>query len=480
MPDIALTRHYIHPRLSRLVTRGLITCVCGALVLVSGCKPEAAGPAVAKPAEVVVALPTEETVTEFEEVTGRTWATETNEIRARVSGYLDKVYFRDGAEVRPGDVLFEIDKRPYAAEAANASATVKQHEAHLERLVRQEERMKKLLPTKAISTDEYESITFELAETKAALAAARATEDLALLHLDYCRVTSRIGGTIGRRLVDPGNLVKADDTALATIVSINPIYAYFDLDERTVLRLRRMILEGKIQSPRDIELPADIAVADDPDYTLKGMINFIDNQLDGSTGTLRGRATIQNSNGLLSPGLFVRLRVPIGAPRKALMVREEALGSDQGQRFLYVVEKSKDKDTGEMVDTVSYRRVQVGILVGGKRVIESGIESGERVIVTGLQRVRPGAKVMAKVLEEPEKTVAESIETKAKVATSSNTQADPVAKPGTFESPKAEATPHGTSTGPASTIIPSAATGPALSASPPTSTIAHSESKQEK
>ncbi|MES2793241.1 MAG: efflux RND transporter periplasmic adaptor subunit [Planctomycetota bacterium] len=387
---------------------GLLFLVGSVALGLAGCQHEVAKPPPPKPPEVMVAIPIEETVTEFEEVTGRTWAINTIDVRARVSGYLDKVYFKDGGEVKAGDVLFEIDQRPFKADLDKAIASVKQAESHLERLVRQEERMKQLLPSKAITKDEYEAITFERAEADAALAAARASEETAQLNLGFTRVTSRISGTIGRRLIDPGNLVKADETPLAAVVSLNPIYAYFDLDERTVLRLRRMIQSGTVKSPQDVELPAQVAVADDPNYTMTGIINFIDNQLDGSTGTLRGRAVVQNHDGLLSPGLFVRLRVPIGAPHKAVLVREEALGSDQGQRFVYVVEKVKNKDTGVEEDVVAYRRVQIGMLLGGRRVIESGLELNERVIVTGLQRVRPGAKVQAKMVDQDGKAIAQA------------------------------------------------------------------------
>lgn len=348
----------------------------------------------------MISTPIEETVTEFEEVTGRTWALNTIEIRSRVSGYLDKVYFKEGGEVKSGDLLFEIDPRPFRAELDKATAAVKQAEAHLERLVRQEERMKKLLPTKAITMDEFEAITYERAEADATLSAAKAAEEIAQLNLGYTRVTSKITGTIGRRLVDPGNLVKADETPLASIVSLNPIYAYFDLDERTVLRLRRLIQQGSVKSPLDVELPVQVAVADDPNYSMTGIINFIDNQLDGSTGTLRGRALVHNHDGLLSPGLFVRLRVPIGDPHKAMLVREEALGSDQGQRFVYIVEKVKNKDTGVMEDVVAYRRVEIGMLIGGRRVIANGLKPEDRVIVTGLQRVRPGVKVQPKTVDK--------------------------------------------------------------------------------
>ena len=404
--------HMQFPLISDARSRSRIwTCLAlltGSVALgLSGCKQEVAQKPPAKPAEVMVSVPVEETVTEFEEVTGRTWAVNTIEIRSRVSGYLNKVYFRDGSEIKAGELLFEIDRRPFQAELDKAVAAVKQGEAHLERLVRQEQRMKKLLPTKSITMDEFEAITFERAEAEATLNASRAAEEAAQLNLNYTQVTSKISGTIGRRLIDEGNLVKADETLLATVVSLNPIYAYFDLDERTYLRLRRLIQQGTIKSPQDIDWPVKVAVADDPEFAMDGVIRFIDNQLDGSTGTLRGRALVHNHDGLLSPGLFVRLRVPIGAEHKAILVREEALGSDQGQRFVYVVETVKNKETGLEEEVVAYRRVQIGMLIGGRRVIESGLKLNERVIVTGLQRVRPGAKVQAKMVDKDGKLIAQ-------------------------------------------------------------------------
>lgn len=381
---------------------GLALCA----LVSSGCHTSVATPpAPPKPPEVMVAHPLAEDVIEYEEVTGRTWATDTIEVRSRVSGYLDKVYFRDGAEVKAGEILFEIDPRPFRAELEKASATVKQAEAHLERLVRQEERLKKLLPSKSITMDEYEAITFELQEAKAALESARATESTAILNLNYTRITSRISGVVGRRLIDEGNLVKADDTTLATIVSIDPIHAYFDLDERTYLRFKRLMQEGKVKSPQEVNWPAKVAVADDPNYTIEGSINFIDNQLDGSTGTLRARANIPNKDGLLSPGLFIRMQVPIGEPHKAILVREEALGSDQGQRFVYLIEQAKNDKTGVMEDVVRYRRVTIGMLDRGRRVITEGLTGTERVIVTGLQRVRPGVAVQATLVDKDGKPI---------------------------------------------------------------------------
>ena len=269
-------------------------------------------------------------------------------------------------------------------------AVVDQTQARIERLKRQEQRANKLFHTHAITAEEYDLATFDLAEAQASLNAAIATKELAELNLSFTNVTSQISGRISRRMVDPGNLVKADETPLTTIVSMDPMYAYFDIDERTVLRLRRLLQAGKIQSMDESKLNAQFALADEEKFSLTGEINFLDNQIDPSTGTLRVRAVIANPKELLSPGLFLRLRLPVGNPHRAVLVREEALGTDQGQRFVYVID---DKDE------VVYRRVKVGLLTGGRRVIDEGLQPSERVVVTGLQRVRPGIKVAPKPAE---------------------------------------------------------------------------------
>lgn len=376
--------------------------LCGVTLLAtaafSGCQHEPPPPPPAKPPEVFVAYPTQETVTDFEEFTGRTVAVNLVEIRARVTGYLEKTFFKDGSEVKEGDLLFEIDRRTYQAELDRNIALVAQYQARVDRLKRQVARGQKLVVNKAISEEEFDQMRFDEAEAEATLAQARASTDLAKLNLGFTRITSPISGRISRRLADPGNLIQADTTPLATIVSLDPIYVYFDVDERTVLRVRRLIREGQIQSARDSRVTVQLALADEETYSLSGIINFIDNQIDANTGTLRVRAVIDNPRLLLSPGLFVRLRYPIGEPHQALLVREESLGTDQGQRFVYVVNEK---------DEVAYRRVEVGLLTSGRRVIETGLESGERVIVSGLQRVRPGTKVAPTMFVEDSAIAAE-------------------------------------------------------------------------
>ncbi|QDU29765.1 Efflux pump periplasmic linker BepF [Anatilimnocola aggregata] len=376
-----------HPLALTVPTWPLHALLLGSLLVACGCQPVASKPQAKKLAEVFIAKPTTDEVTDFEEFTGHLVAQNTVAIRSRVSGYLDKVEFKDGADVKKGELLFVIDDRSYVATAANAKAMLDQAKSRLANLKSQDERAQTLLKRNAIPSEESEKLSFQRSEAEAAVAAAEAQKDLADLNVTYTKITSPIDGVINNRQVDVGNLVKFDDTILATVVSQDPIYAYFDVNERTVLKLRRLINAGQIESAEDEGLVIQVSLADEDDFKHSGKITFLDNQLDANTGTLRVRAEIENKNGFLSPGLFVRVRFPVGKPHEALLVQEEALGTDQGQRFLYVL---NDKDE------VAYRRVKVGLLDNGRRVIEVGLKPGERVVVNGLQRIRPGDKVAPK------------------------------------------------------------------------------------
>ena len=363
-----------------------LACLFVSVLTMAGCK-QAAAPVATKSPEVFIACPTEEVVNEVEEFTGRTMAVSTVEIRARVTGYLEKIPFKDGGDVKTGDLLAEIDPRSYKAELEKATATAAQAKARLERMSRQLVRARQLIEKKTISQEEFELSESDHREAIATLDAAIASQDVAELNLSFTKISAPLDGQISRRLVDPGNLVKADETPLATIVSLNPIHAYFDVDERTVLRIRRLIQQGKIKSARESETLVKIGLADEVGFPLEGAVNFIDNQVDSTTGTLRLRAEINNESGFLSPGMFVRVQVPIGAPHSAILVREEALGADQGQRFVYVVNAK---------DEIVYQRVTVGMARGNRRVIETGLSLTDKVVVSGLQRVRPGNKVTTK------------------------------------------------------------------------------------
>ena len=365
-------------------------CVAVLIVLAAGCQQKGS-PGVAKttpPPEVVVTVPVEREFAPFEEFTGRLEASEVIEIRARVGGYLDQVLFRDGAEGKKDELLAVIDPRTYEAELARATAAVQQAKSRQQRMAKELERGRQLLTNKVVTQEDFDRMQFDHAEAETAQQIAEANEALAQLNLGFTEIRSPVNGKISRRLIDQGNLVKVDDSLLATIGATDPIHAYFEIDERTVLRLRQLILGGQMRLPTEQKLEVQLSLANENYFSLRGVIDFTDNALDPHTGTLRARATIDNGSLLLLPGLIVRCRMPIGSARTGLFIPEEALGSDQGQRYLYVL---NDKDE------VVYRRVSVGVQMSGWRFVEGELTKEDRVIVTGLQRVRQGQKVAPKV-----------------------------------------------------------------------------------
>lgn len=358
-----------------------------AATLAAGCGEDTA--AVTKPSTpptVVVARPVVQRVTDREEFTGRTDAVYSVDVLARVSGYLDKVLFKDGADVKEGQVLFQIDPRPYQAQLAKSDAAVTQAEAHLKRLEADFKRATNLFERQVIGQEEYDLITGDRDEAQAALRTAVEAQRLAALDLEWTKVTARISGLASRRMVDPGTLIKASDTILTNIVTQNPLYVYFDVDETTLLRLRRRISDGVIQSPDGKAVPVFVGMADEDDYPNRGVIDFSENKTDPNTGTLRIRGTIENPPPyMLNPGMFVNVRLPIGEAHDAVLVPDQALGTDQGRRFVYVV-----NDQNEVV----YRPVTTGFAEKGLRVVEEGLKPDERFVVTGIQRLKPGLKVV--------------------------------------------------------------------------------------
>lgn len=363
----------------------------------TGCaRPAAqAGPPPQQTPEVLVATPIVQEVTDYEDFPGRTAPVHSVEIRARVTGYLDKVHFKEGDDVGEGDLLFEIDPRWYKAELNRAKATLNQAQAHLSRLKADYERASKLRPKGIVTQEQFDRVAGDRDEALAAVDVAQADRDLAELNLSYTKILAPFGGRISSRFIDPGNLVKADDTILTSIVSYEPMYAYFDLDERTTLKVQRLVREGVIEWSPAKGLPVFLGLPDETGYPREGTINFADNRVDPDTGTWRLRGKFDNPENVLSPGLIVHMRLPIGAPYRGLLVAEQALGADQGQKFVYVVDQS---------GKVEYRRVQVGSLHQGLRVVTDGLQTGEQVIVSGLQRARPGAEVNVKVIDMLEAT----------------------------------------------------------------------------
>jgi len=347
--------------------------------------------------EVEVGLPVTEQIVDYVDYTGQTAALPTIDVRARVSGYLEKVLFREGFDVNEGDLLFLIDPRTYQADYDRARANLAQARAHLTRMESNYKRAESLIPTRAMSQADFDSALGDRDEAAAAVRVAEAALHTADLNLKWTHVTAPISGRISRQNIDPGNMVTADTTVLTTLVSLDPIYAYFDVDEANTLRFRRLMEAGKVKSAREGKAAVYLGLADEGDrYPHEGVIDFVDNRLNASTGTLRLRGKFDNAKKFLAPGMFVRIRVPIGQSHPAILATERAIGSDQGQKFLYVL---NDKNQ------VVYREVQIGAFRNGLRVIESGLAPGEQFVVNGLQRIKPGDIVRPKLVQSvsPEK-----------------------------------------------------------------------------
>lgn len=380
-------------------------CVRGALALatslgLAGCSREKPPSIAPKPPTVIVAKPITREVADFEDFVGQTMAVMTIDVRARVTGYLDKVSFEDGAEVNQDAVLFQIDPRPYEAEVARTKASLEQAVAHNKRLEADYRRAQTLLAREQLARADYDLTAGDYSESSAMVGIAQAQYDRAKLDLDFTKVLAPITGRLSRRLVDPGNLVGQDNTILTSIVSLDPIYVYFDLDERTLLKIRRLVNAGKIKSRTEAEIPVFAALADEEGFPHRGTINFSDNRLDTNTGTLRVRAVIPNPKPrAFSPGMYMKVHLPVGTPHRAMLVPEEAVGTDQGERYVYVV------DSG---NKVAQRRIKAGNLYFQKwRAVDEGIGPDDRIVVSGLQRVRPGLEVDPK-LGQPENPPATS------------------------------------------------------------------------
>lgn len=339
------------------------------------------------PPEVEVARPLVREVAEWDEYTGRLAAVDTVEVRARVGGFLDKVHFRAGQIVKADDVLFTIDPRPFQAELERAEAAVLGAEAVVNDAAAKFARQEDLRTREIAAEDEYRDALYADRKAKADLELARAERRLAELNLDWTSVKAPISGRIGRELVDVGNLVSGGSigaTLLTTIVSLDPIHCYFDADEKAFLKYSRMNLSGERPSSRDTANPVCVALFDETEFSHTGKMDFVDNSLDLQTGTMRGRALLDNPTGLLTPGMFVRLRLLGAAARPTVFVPDAAIGADQVNRVVFVVDDQ---------NKISVRRVELGPLQDGLRIIRAGLDGSERIVVSGVQRARPGAPV---------------------------------------------------------------------------------------
>lgn len=357
-----------------------------------------AGPPAMPPVAAKIAQPIHRQVVDWDEFTGHIDAVESVQIRARVNGYLERVNFRDGQLVRRGDLLFVIDQRPYQADWGRAQAQLAEAQVRLQRARNDLARGEKLRKSRAMSEEEYDARSKAVLEGEAAIQGAEAAARAARLNLDYTEVHSPINGKIGRELITVGNLVRADETLLTTVVSVDPVYVYLDADERAVLRFRRW--QEKTKTGGGL-LPAELALSDETGFPHRGHIDYVDPWLEPATGTLRTRGVFANPTGLLSPGLFARVRIQAGGEYQSLLIPERAIASDQGEKFVWLA-----KDDG----SVEYRRVVPGASFGGLRVIQDGLKGGEWVVVEGGGKIRPGAKLAA------EKVPAEAVPDAAKGA----------------------------------------------------------------
>jgi len=359
------------------------------LTVLAGCSaPKAAAPP--SPSVTVAAVPEKE-ITEWDEYTGRMEAVDAVEIRPRVSGYIQRVVFNEGKEVHKGDVLFEIDPRPYQADFDRAQAQLEQAKTSAALAERDAERAKNLVDKQAISKEEFDQRTSAKSNADAAIRAAEAALETARLNLDWTKVRAPISGRASRAEVTAGNLVQSgppNSTLLTTVVSLDPMYVYFEGDEQSYLKYQALARKGSRPSSREVKNPVLLGLADENGtFPHKGYVDFVDNQLNSQTGTIRARAVFSNKDRIYTPGLFARIRLLGSAKYKTTLILDEAIGTDQDRKFVLALKPDS---------TIEYRPVQLGPLVEGLRVVKSGLKAGDKVVINGLQRVRPGIKVSAK------------------------------------------------------------------------------------
>jgi multidrug efflux system membrane fusion protein len=362
-----------------------------AAVLLAGCGEEKKAVELPPPVVTVTAAEQRE-VKDWDEYTGRLAPLGTVEVRPKVSGYLTEVKFEDGDMVRKGQVLFLIDPRPYQADQDRAQGEYDQADSSLKLATADFNRAKQLRERGATSAGDFDKISASFLKAQGALLTARAALESARLDLEFCTITSPIDGHASVANITAGNLVSPQiQKPLTTIVSTNPIYAYADVDERSLLRYVRYYASKKVL-PGDedkVKVPIQLSLQDEKDFSHTGYIDFLDNRVDPETGTIRIRGIFDFENGLLGPGLFVRLRIPAGEPYQAVLVPQRSVASTQGEKFVVVIGKD---------NTAAFRPVELGTLNGGMQVIRKGLAAGEQVVVDGLLKVAPGEKVDPKPL----------------------------------------------------------------------------------
>ena len=368
----------------------------GAVVLatLAGCSPpKAEGPnPMTMALNVTVDNPQSATVTNWDEYPGHLEAVESVELRPQVAGYIESIHFKDGAEVKAGDLLFVIDPRPFQAEFDHAQALRHQAETRLELAQSDLKRAEGLRAAKAISEEEYDTRRNAVVDLESGIAAAKAAEATARINLDYTQIKAPITGKIGRRLVTPGNYVQLQGsggaTVLATIVTQQPIYCYFDAQEQVMLEYNR-------QAAGRGAIPCELALANEEGFPHHGTVDFVDNQVDPRTGTIRMRAVFENADRVLVPGLFANVRIPAGPPVAALLIADVAIQSNQGHKFVYVAGQGTNQSV-----VAEPRPVKVGRAHGDMRAVLEGLTPADRVVIDGLMMLRPGAKLQTRTAAE--------------------------------------------------------------------------------
>jgi multidrug efflux system membrane fusion protein len=367
-----------------------VLLVSSLVAAVGGCNGQPNQLAPPEPPTVPVSKPLQREVTDYVDFTGRTDAVESVDVRARVTGYLVRMPFKEGAEVKKRDLLFEIDRRPYEAQLDQAESQVELNQAAFKLAQLTYERDRPLVKTRAVTQQQLDQDKAAVDEAAARIKAAQAAVEVYKLNLAFTEVASPIDGRISRYYLTAGNLVNQDQTLLTTVVSLDPIHVYFDMDEPTLLRLRRARNEGLIQADPNGQFPVLMGLQGEDSFPHSGTVNFVNNQVNPATGSISVRGVFPNpepegGTRLLSPGMFVRVRLPIGRPHLALLVIDRAIGSDQGLKFVYVVDADHK---------VQYRRVTTGALQeDGLRVITQGLKADDWVVVGGLPQVRPHLEI---------------------------------------------------------------------------------------
>ncbi len=353
-----------------------------ALLLLAACqKSDSGAPAVSPgppPAEVSVAPVVNKEITEWDDFTGRVEAKETIEIRPRVGGYLASVNFDEGKEVKKGQLLFAIDDREYRAALETAAANVARAQSRSEVAAGEVARSNKLLVARAVSQEEFANREGELRQAVADVRSAQASLTQARLNLEFTRIESPIDGRIGLAMMRPGNLVAPGTTLLATVVSLDPMYVYFEGDERTYLKYQDMARAGERPSSRDAQNPVRMGLANEEGYPHAGVMDMVDNQLNSQTGSIRARAVFDNKAGIFTPGLFARIQLMGSGTRQALLIHDQAVLTDQDRKYVFVVGPGS---------TALRKNITLGDSVDGLRIVVAGLDAADTIVVNGMRKI---------------------------------------------------------------------------------------------